>query len=90
MLGSIVVRFLNIILNIVGIMAMYAGAYWGGRSASELGMNVFLGTGIGFIASFLIVVVTLGLSFLAIEINNNLVRIQSILQIKLENTIPPQ
>ncbi len=82
MLGNIAVRFMSVILNIAGILAIIAGTIAGGYFASELDMSVILGVIIGFIASFLIVVIFCGISFLALEINNNLIRIKDTLQSK--------
>lgn len=82
MLGKIIVRFMSIVLNVVGVLLLIAGTIGGGMFAAEADVNVLLGIVGGFIVSFLLVVVTCGLSFLVVEINNNLIRIRDALQSK--------
>ena len=82
MLGKIVVRFMSTILNIAGIVLIVAGTVGGGRYASQANESVLVGAVAGFVASFLFVVVTFGIAFLVLEINNNLIRIREALQEK--------
>ena len=79
MLGTIVVRFMSVILNIAGFLLIIAGTLWGAALAKASDINVIVGFIVGFIASFLFVVVTFGTAFLILEINNNLIRIRKAL-----------
>lgn len=82
MLGHIVVRFMSAILNIIGTLIIIAGTIAGGVIASQGEAPVLLGILLGLVASFLFMVVTCGVAFLALEINNNLIRIKDALQNK--------
>jgi hypothetical protein len=82
MLGHIVVKFMRAILEIAGTFLITAGTIAGGFFASSADMNVIIGVLVGFIASFLIVVVTFGTAFLILEINNNLILIHDSLHNK--------
>jgi len=76
MLGNIIVRFTGVILNLIGVLIIIAGTIAGGVIASQADNSVLLGMIVGFIASFISVVLSCGLIFLALEINNNLIRIE--------------
>ena len=80
MLGKIIVRFMSIVLNVVGVLLLITGTIGGGKYAAQEDANILLGGIAGFIASFLVVAVTCGVSFLVVEINNNLIRIRDALQ----------
>lgn len=82
MLGHIVVKFMRALLEIAGTLLITAGTVAGGVFAADAGANIIIGILVGFIASFLIVVVTLGTAFLILEINNNLIQIHDTLQKK--------
>lgn len=79
MLGTIVVRFMSVILNTAGFILIIAGAFWGAELAKASNIDAFVGFLVGLIASFLFVVVTFGTAFLILEINNNLIRIRKAL-----------
>ena len=76
MLGKIIVRFMSIVLNVVGFLLLLAGTIGGGMYAAQEDFNILLGIVAGFVASFLLVVATCGLPCLVVEINNNLIRIR--------------
>jgi hypothetical protein len=75
MIAKLIVRFMNNFLNAIGLLIVVGGTIFGGYMANESGFNILLGLLIGFVASFLFMVLTCGVAFLALEINNNLVRI---------------
>ncbi len=75
MIAKHIIRFMNFFLNAIGFLIVVGGTIFGGYMADESGFNILLGLLIGFVASFLFMVLTCGVAFLALEINNNLVRI---------------
>ena len=74
-MGKIVVSFMNIVLNIASILLLIIGTIGGAKFAGDVGESVTWGAVIGFIASFITVVIFCGVAFLALEINNNLIRL---------------
>lgn len=82
MLGKIVVRFMSAILNLVGMLLIIGATIGGGFLASEAGVNLIIGATAGLAVGFLFMVITCGIAFLALEINNNLMRIKDVLQNK--------
>ena len=80
MLGKIIVGFMNVILNIAAGLILLIGTIAGGVIASETYSSVFWGFVLGFIVSFLVVVIYLGIAFLILEINNNLKAIRKELE----------
>lgn len=80
MLGRIVVRFMSNILNVAGVLVIVGSTIAGGSFASQANRSVVVGVLAGFTSSFLFVVVTFGIVFLVLEINNNLIRIREELQ----------
>lgn len=82
MIGDIVVRFMNLILNIVAVLIIITSTISGGTLASQGGVNPIVGGMLGLVVGFLFTVITCGIAFLALEINNNLIRIKETLQSK--------
>ncbi len=80
MLGHLVVRFMSVILNVVGVLVVLGATIGGGVMASQEGGSAFLGAVVGLVLGFLFMVVTCGLAFLVLEINNNLIRINEALR----------
>lgn len=66
---------MDVILNISSILLLIIGTIAGGGIADSMYESVPLGALIGFIVSFIFVVVFFGIAFLALEINNNLIRL---------------
>lgn len=87
MLGRIVVRFMSLILNVVGILMILGGTLFGAWYVSAqpfvtLGslpvwVQSVAGLLAGFVASFLLVFLLFGIPFIVIEINKNLVRLRT-------------
>ncbi len=82
MLGNIVVRFMSAILNIVGVLVVIGATIGGGVIASQEGVYTIVGAIVGLVVGFLFMVITCGMAFLVLEINNNLIRIKDTLQNK--------
>jgi hypothetical protein len=82
MLGKIIVGFMNVILNIAAVLILIIGTIAGGAIAANAYESVLMGAILGFIVSFLVVVVYLGVVFLIFEINNNLTAIRKALETK--------
>jgi len=82
MLGNIVVRFMNAILNIVGVLVIIVATIGGGVIAFQGDVDPILGAIVGFVVGFLFMVITCGIAFLVLEINNNLIRIKDALESK--------
>ena len=88
MLGRIIVRFLSLVLNVVGVLMILGGTLlgaWYVSANSEIfvalaslpvWVQTVVGLLAGFVVSFILVVILFGVPFLAIEINKNLVRIR--------------
>lgn len=75
MIGKIVVKFMDVILNISSVLLLIIGLIAGAGIADSMRESVPLGAFIGLILSFIFVVVFFGIAFLALEINNNLIRL---------------
>ncbi|NLB66244.1 MAG: hypothetical protein GX803_07245 [Lentisphaerae bacterium] len=82
MLGKIIVRFMNDILEVCSLLAIIAGAAVCGYFAHKFDLNVIVGIIVGLVGSFLMVTMFCGMAFLAFEMNNNLIRIREALQDK--------
>lgn len=82
MIGNMIVRFMNLILNAVAVLIIISATIAGGMLASEANLNSIVGAIIGLILGFLFTVITCGIAFLALEINNNLIRIKETLKSK--------
>ena len=82
MLGNIVVRFMSAILNIVGVLVIIGATIGGGVIASQGDVKPIVGAIVGLVVGFLFMVITCGMAFLVLEINNNLIRIKDTLQNK--------
>ena len=81
MLGNIIVRFMSVILNLAGVLLIIGGTV-AGYTYGEQHDSAALGAIAGFLASFLFLAITFGVAFLALEINNNLIRIRDALEKK--------
>jgi nicotinamide riboside transporter PnuC len=75
MIGKIVVKFMDVILNISSGLLLIIGTIAGGLYADSMSADVTTGAVLGFVVSFIFVVVVFGIAFLALEINNNLIRL---------------
>ena len=82
MIGNMIVRFMNLILNAVAVLIIISATIAGGMLASEANLNSIVGAIIGLMLGFLFTVITCGIAFLALEINNNLIRIKETLKSK--------
>ncbi|HMO04822.1 MAG TPA: hypothetical protein PKC67_04905 [Kiritimatiellia bacterium] len=71
---------MSVILNVVGVLVVLGATIGGGVMASQEGGSAFLGAVVGLVLGFLFMVVTCGLAFLVLEINNNLIRINEALR----------
>lgn len=76
MLGQIIVKSLNSILNIVGWLVLIIASLAGFIAGWEGGfLMAILGLVFGFAVGFIWVTVVLGLLFLLLQINENLTRL---------------
>jgi divalent metal cation (Fe/Co/Zn/Cd) transporter len=80
MLGTIIVKFMDVVLNLIALIVIILGgslgAHWGGG---------FFGAIIGIIIAFFADAVLLGTIFLIFEINNNLVRLNATIEKMSQN-----
>jgi hypothetical protein len=81
-LGKAIVRSLDVYLNLICILfiiiSILGGALGGAYLGEMMDMSFGIGLGavLGFVIGFILVGSICGIAFLALEINNNLIRIQ--------------
>ncbi len=80
MLGKMIVRFMSFVLNLFGVLIIIGAAIFGASLAPQTGGNVLIGGILGLIIGFMFMVITCGVAFLFLEMNNNLIRIKEILE----------
>lgn len=80
MLGKMIVRFMSFVLNLFGVLIIIGAAVFGASLAPQAGGNVLIGGILGLIIGFMFMIITCGVAFLFLEMNNNLIRIKEILE----------
>jgi len=80
MLGKMIVRFMGFVLNLCGGLIIIGTAILGASLAPQEGGNVLVWGIVGLIIGFMFMVITCGVAFLFLEMNNNLIRIKEILE----------
>lgn len=80
MLGKMIVRFMGLVLNLCGGLIIIGTAIFGASLAPQEGGNVLVWGIVGLIIGFMFMVITCGVAFLFLEMNNNLIRIKEILE----------
>ena len=71
---------MSLVLNLLGVLIIIGAAVFFGSVALQAGGNVVVGGILGLIIGFMFMVITCGVAFLFLEMNNNLIRIKEILE----------